>query len=122
MQTVWHTLPSSPQMKRNHPLLPPLGQPSIRQSFATGKPVAASRIGGIPELIDEGQDGLLFSPGDANELAACLRRLWDNPEQTRRMGLNGRRKVLAQYSPENHYRQLYPLYKKLANGRIVEEQ
>jgi glycosyltransferase involved in cell wall biosynthesis len=86
---------------------------AILESLAAGKPVVASRIGGIPELIDEAQDGLLFSPGDADELAACLRRLWEDPEQTRLMGLHGRGKVLAKYSPENHYRQLYPLYERL---------
>lgn len=88
---------------------------SILESFAVGKPVVAARIGGIPELIDEGVDGLLFTPGAEDELAACLRRLWDDPVGTRQMGLNGRRKVLAQYTPENHYRQLYPLYERLVN-------
>ncbi|MCP4536037.1 MAG: glycosyltransferase family 4 protein [Chloroflexi bacterium] len=88
---------------------------SILESLIAGKSVVASRIGGIPELIDDGENGLLFSPGDTNELAACLRHMWDNPEQTHRMGLNGRRKVLAQYGPENHYRQLYPLYERLTN-------
>ena len=89
---------------------------SIRESFAIGKPVVASRIGGIPELITKGVDGLLFTPGDENELASSLHHLWENPEKTRQMGLNGRHKVLAQYSPENHYRQLYSLYENLANG------
>jgi glycosyltransferase involved in cell wall biosynthesis len=88
---------------------------SILESLVAGKPVVASRIGGIPELIDEGENGLLFSPGSADELAACLRRLWNDPEQTHLMGLNGHRKVLAQYSPENHYRQLYPLYERLVH-------
>ena len=86
---------------------------SILESLAAGKPVVASRIGGIPELIDDGQNGLLFSPGAESELADCLRHLWNNPEETRRMGLNGRHKVLTLYSPENHYRQLEPLYERL---------
>lgn len=89
---------------------------SIIESLATGKPVVAARIGGIPELIDDGEDGLLFGPGDADGLTACLLRLWDDPGGTRQMGLNGRRKVLAQHSPENHYRQLYPLYERLVHG------
>ena len=86
---------------------------SITESFVVGKSVVAARIGGMPELIDEGKDGLLFTPGDEDGLAACLRRLWNNPEETRRMGLNGCRKVLERYTPENHYRQLYPLYEGL---------
>jgi glycosyltransferase involved in cell wall biosynthesis len=88
---------------------------SVLESLAMGKPVVASRIGGIPELIDEGKDGLLFTPGDEDELVSCLRRLWNDPEETRRMGLKGRRKVLERYTPENHYRQLYPLYERLVS-------
>jgi glycosyltransferase involved in cell wall biosynthesis len=92
---------------------------SILESLAAGKPVVASRIGGIPELIDEGQDGLLFTPGDADELAACLRRLWHDPRETQRMGLNGRRKALARYNPEHHYRRLYRLYEKLVHNETL---
>jgi glycosyltransferase involved in cell wall biosynthesis len=92
---------------------------SIVESFALGKPVVAARIGGIPELIDEGQDGLLFTPGDADELAACLRRLWHDPRETQRMGLHGRRKALARYNPENHYRRLYRLYEKLVHNETL---
>jgi glycosyltransferase involved in cell wall biosynthesis len=89
---------------------------SIIESFVVGKPVVAARIGGVPELIDEGKDGLLFTPGTEDELAACVRRLWDHPEETRRMGANGRRKVLNQYTPENHYQQLFSLYERVVNG------
>ncbi|MCP4536224.1 MAG: glycosyltransferase family 4 protein [Chloroflexi bacterium] len=88
---------------------------TILESFAVGKPVVAARIGGMPELIDDDENGLLFTPGNADELSTCLRRLWDDPKKTRLMGLNGRRKVLAQHSPENHYRQLYPLYERLVH-------
>ena len=88
---------------------------SILESFAVGKPVVAARIGGVPELVDEHDDGLLFTPGVEDELAACLRHLWQEPEMTHQMGLNGHRKVLAQYTPDNHFRQLYPLYKKLVH-------
>jgi glycosyltransferase involved in cell wall biosynthesis len=89
---------------------------SILESLVLGKPVIAARIGGMPELIDQHNDGLLFTPGAKDELAACLHRLWKEPEMTRQMGLNGRRKVLAQYAPDSHYRQLYPLYEKLVRG------
>lgn len=88
---------------------------SILESFAVGKPVVAARIGGMPELIDEGNDGLLFAPGNVDELVTCLRRLWDDPAKTRRMGLAGRRKALARYTPKDHYDQLYPLYERLVN-------
>lgn len=89
---------------------------SILESFAMGKPVVGAKIGGIPELINEGVDGdgLLFTAGVEDELAACLRRLWEHPAEAREMGMNGWRKVRHQYNPETHYSQLFPLYEGLA--------
>jgi GT2 family glycosyltransferase/glycosyltransferase involved in cell wall biosynthesis len=51
----------------------------IHEAFAAGIPVVGSRIGGIPELIDDGRNGLLFEPGDANGLARALTRLIEDP-------------------------------------------
>jgi glycosyltransferase involved in cell wall biosynthesis len=89
---------------------------SIIESFIVGRPVVGARIGGIPELIGAAESGLLFTPGVEDELAACLRRLWDHPEETRQMGLNGRRRALMQYNSEDHYRQLFSLYERLVIG------
>jgi glycosyltransferase involved in cell wall biosynthesis len=89
---------------------------SILESFAVGKPVVVARIGGMPELVEEGVDGLLFQPGAEDELAVCLRRLWDDPHRAKEMGLNGQRKVLARYDAGMHYAELLPLYERLVNG------
>lgn len=91
---------------------------SIIESFAAGIPVVGARIGGIPEVINDGAnaDGLLFSPGVEDELAACLRRLWDYPQQAKEMGLNGRSKVLEEYNAEIHYAQLMPIYEGEVNS------
>ena len=89
---------------------------SILESFVMAKPVVAARIGGIPELVEDGVDGLLFQPGAEDELAACLRRLWDHPQIAQEMGLNGRRKVLARYDAARHYAEISALYERLADG------
>jgi glycosyltransferase involved in cell wall biosynthesis len=89
---------------------------SITESFAVGKPVIGARIGGIPEVIDADADGLLFRPGAAEELAACLRRLWAKPEAARAMGRAGRAKVERRYDPESHYARLAPLYERLVGA------
>jgi glycosyltransferase involved in cell wall biosynthesis len=83
---------------------------AVLEAMAMGKAVVAARIGGIPEQIDENVDGLLFTPGREEALAACLTRLWNNPVETQMMGTNGRHKVMSQYTPARYYAQLLPLY------------
>jgi GT2 family glycosyltransferase/glycosyltransferase involved in cell wall biosynthesis len=61
----------------------------IQEAFLAGVPVVASRIGGIPEVVDDGRDGLLFRAGDAEDLARVLTRLLREPEllETLRAGI-----------------------------------
>ncbi len=80
------------------------------EAMALGLPVVASRIGGLPYVVEDGQTGLLFEPGNAADMAAQLRRLWDNPELRRGMGAAGRRKAMLQYTPEAYYRNLMTAY------------
>ena len=56
----------------NYPLV-------IHEGFSAGRPVLASRLGAIPECVRDGVDGLLFAPGDADDLARVLRRCVDEP-------------------------------------------
>lgn len=68
------------------------------EALACGLPVVASRIGGIPEYVIENQTGLLFQPGDADELAGCLRRLAREPDLRQRLGKAARTDALARFS------------------------
>ena len=54
---------------------------SVMESIALGTPVIGSRIGGIPELIEEGRTGDLFCAGDAEELKNKVESLWNEPER-----------------------------------------
>src|SRR2546422_8117848 len=56
-------------------------------------PVIASRVGGIPDIVEDGVSGLLVPPGDAHALAAAVRRLRDDPDLARRLGEGGRRRL-----------------------------
>jgi len=80
------------------------------ESFALGKPVIASAIGGIPELVRDGQTGLTFRPGDSADLAEKAARLAGNPERIREMGRDARRLVESDFSPADHYRKLMGIY------------
>jgi glycosyltransferase involved in cell wall biosynthesis len=73
---------------------------TILEAMATARPVIASRIGGIPSIIDDGQNGLLFTPGDISELKGKLQLLLDNPDLRRELGQKGRQKVVAEFNQE----------------------
>jgi len=65
----------------------------LMEAMAAGLPVAASRKGGIPELIEHGKNGLMFAAGNAGDLALQLTRLINDPDLCRRIGREGQRKV-----------------------------
>ncbi|HEX9935131.1 MAG TPA: glycosyltransferase family 4 protein, partial [bacterium] len=85
----------------------------IYEAFTMGKPVIGSRIGGIPELVGEGQDGLLFNPGDATELHECIQTLLRRPRSSIRMGKRARQKAVAWFDPEKHYHEIMGIYQSL---------
>lgn len=64
---------------------------SITEAMAGARPVVASDIGGIPELVEHGRTGILFAPGDAEALAGALRELNEQPEKAAAMGRAARR-------------------------------
>jgi glycosyltransferase involved in cell wall biosynthesis len=68
------------------------------EAWAYGKAVVGARIGAIPTVISDGQDGLLATYGDADDLARTISRLVENPEERARLGAAGRRKVLENYT------------------------
>jgi len=89
---------------------------AVMESFALGKPVVASAIGGIPELVRDGQTGLTFAPGDAAALAERAARLAGAPDRIRTMGREARRLVESEFSPAGHYRKLMDIYGTAARG------
>jgi len=60
------------------------------EAMACGKPVVASRIGGIPEIIKENYNGFLFQPGNVGELASKIYKVLENPKLSKKLGKNGR--------------------------------
>ena len=87
----------------------------IATAMAHGKPVVASRIGAIPEIVDDGVTGLLFKPGDVRDLVEKIEYLWDRPDICREMGREGLQKVKKAYSDEVFYTRLEEIYDKALN-------
>jgi len=86
---------------------------SALEPMARGVPVAASRVGGLPEVVEDGVTGVLVEPGAEAELAGALARLLASPELRRRLGRSGRRRALERFS---RARQLDALLDLVAPG------
>lgn len=83
---------------------------SILEAMAYGKPVVGSRMGGIPELIEEGVTGFLFEPGNSNTLREVLASLMGDPALRSHMGKHARHKVEREFSLEQHNQRLMEIY------------
>ncbi len=84
----------------------------ILEAMACGKPVIASRMGGIPEQVQDGETGLLFESGNIEALRAAIERLASEPELRRQMGRAARRRVEEHFSLDQHCVHLAELYRE----------
>lgn len=85
--------------------------------MAAGKPVVASRVGSLPELIEEGQTGFLVQSGDAEALANSIVLLLKDPVLAQKMGENGREKVAHFYSAAAMIQKTEALFAALTETR-----
>jgi len=84
---------------------------AVMEAFASSKAVVASRIGGIPEMVEDGVNGLLFPMGDEGSLAACLARMLGDRRLREEMGRRGREKAERLYEREGHYAEIERIYR-----------
>ena len=74
---------------------------AIVEAMAAGRPVVATAVGGIPEVVIHDETGLLVPPGDPFALAAAIDHLLSRPEQTRALAVRGLERVRDQFSIES---------------------
>jgi glycosyltransferase involved in cell wall biosynthesis len=82
----------------------------IAEGMAAGRPVVATRGGGVPEIVEDGVSGLLVPPRDAAALAAAIGSLLADPAAARRMGARGRERVRAYFTTDNAARKVEQFY------------
>ena len=84
---------------------------SILEAMRVGLPVVASDVGGILEAVEEGQSGLLFPPGDVDNLAGQLRKLLEDPMLRKKMGRAGRQRFLEKFTLDQMVEKTEKVYK-----------
>jgi glycosyltransferase involved in cell wall biosynthesis len=87
---------------------------SVLESFAYGKPVIGTRIGGIPELITEGEQGALVEPGSADVLRAAIQTLWNDRSAQAEMGRKARRLIETKFFQESRIASLLRIYESVS--------
>ena len=90
----------------------------IYESFAMGKPVIGAKIGGIPELVEDGIHGLLYRAGDSQALGKAIRALLSDPTIRKKMGAAARCKAETLFDPEVHYEKII----KIMNEEISKKR
>lgn len=89
---------------------------TVIESMACGTPVIGAAIGGIPEQIQDNRNGLLFEPGDAQQLGEKISYLLTHRDKAIEMGRNARAQVEAVNAPEAHYQATVNLYRRLVGA------
>ncbi len=85
------------------------------EAMSVGTPVIASRLGSLPFVIDDGETGVLFEPGNREDLARKIKQLVSKPELIRQLGLKGRSVVEENYSQSTHIKKLDNIYQGAIN-------
>lgn len=88
----------------------------ILEAMAAGLPIIASRIGGIPEAIEEGVSGILVPPGDAEALTEAILGLLRNRGRALELGKSARKRVEAYFTVEKNVSKVQDLYERLITG------
>ncbi|MBU0477116.1 GT4 family glycosyltransferase PelF, partial [bacterium] len=88
---------------------------AVLEAMASSKPVVATNVGGIPEVVKDEETGILVPPGNPEALAESITRLLKNKEEARRIGLAGRRRVEKYFDIKLKVKKVEEIYDKLIN-------
>jgi glycosyltransferase involved in cell wall biosynthesis len=91
----------------------------LLEAMAMEKPVVGTRVGGIPDLIEQGVNGYLVSPGNEKELASAVLKILEDKDLAREMGQAGRNKMTDRFSAESMVRSIEEVYSELLKRKGV---
>lgn len=90
---------------------------ALLEAMLAGKPVVATRVSSIPEIVVDGETGLLVPPDDAEALAAAILRLLGGPEEARRLGDAGLARARSEFSVERMAGRTLAVYERALSSR-----
>jgi len=90
---------------------------ALMEAMASGLPVVATRVGGVPDIVEHGQTGWLVAPGDAQDIANRCAALAADPALGRRLGACGRQRVMERFSLDESVERVSRLLARLAQPR-----
>jgi glycosyltransferase involved in cell wall biosynthesis len=91
----------------------------ILEAYSVGTPAIVSNLGAMPESVEDGKTGLLFNPGDADDLARKVRYAMDHRDQLPEWGRNGRRKLEMQFTADVAHQRLIAIYQQVVERQPV---
>jgi glycosyltransferase involved in cell wall biosynthesis len=91
---------------------------ALLEAMAAGLPVIGSRVGGLPEVVADGENGLLIPPRDAGALADALERLLADPAGAQALGDHARRHVREHFTLERLGREINEIYEELVEKKF----
>lgn len=91
---------------------------AVLEAMAAGLPVVATRVGGLPEVVEDGETGFLVPPGDVAAMQAVLEKLAGDPALAARLGASGQAHVQAHFTVQQMVHQVERLYDQLAQRKI----
>lgn len=92
---------------------------SVCEAMLLGVPVVASEVGGVPDLISDGVDGLLYTASKSSALSTAIIRIFDDPERTELMSIVGTTTAKDRHDPARNYARLLYIYKGLLNENNI---
>jgi glycosyltransferase involved in cell wall biosynthesis len=92
---------------------------AVLEAMAVGLPVVATRVGGVPELVDDGRTGYLVEPRDAESISDSVCKLIDDPDAMRQLGSAGRKRAKTEFALDKMRRDTEELYVRLMEARDI---
>jgi glycosyltransferase involved in cell wall biosynthesis len=103
------TLLALPSLEENCPMV-------VLEAMASGVPVVAARVGGVPDLIEEGKTGLFCEPRDADSMCAGVERVLKNPAAAEEMARQAKLRAKARFSPGVIAQRHLEIYREVLSG------